>query len=150
MTYKERICVIVVSDASYHQEECLVIGEMIKMCDKENRNVSQIYWKSGVIRKVCTFPKAAETQGVMKVVDDAVNSAQQIGELMNAEIDVRIFTDSRLLLEILESTSQVAEKGLRPSVAYLKQCLEDKEVGLYAWIEGKDIVADMLTKQGSR
>ena len=86
----------------------------------------------------------------MKVVDDAVNSAQQIGELMNAEIDVRIFTDSRLLLEILESTSQVAEKGLRPSVAYLKQCLEDKEVGLYAWIEGKDIVADMLTKQGSR
>ena len=68
----------------------------------------------------------------MRVVDVVVNSAQQIGKLMNAEIDVRIFTNSRLLLEILESTSQVAEKGLRQSVGYLKQCLEDKEVGLYA------------------
>ena len=69
---------------------------------------------------------------------------------MNSEIDVRIFTNSRLLLKILESTSQVAEKGLRQSEAYLKQCLEDKEVGMYAGIEGKEIVADMLTKQGSR
>ena len=51
---------------------------------------------------------------------------------MNAEIDVRIFTNSRPLLETLGSTSQVAEKELRQSVAYVKQCLEDKEVGLYA------------------
>ena len=61
MTDKERICVIVVSDASYHQEELLVAGERIMMCNREKRNVSLIYWKSGVIRKVCTSPKAAET-----------------------------------------------------------------------------------------
>ena len=42
------------------------------------------------------------------------------------------------------------EKGLRQSLAYLKLCLEDKEVGLYAQIEGKEIVADMVTKQGMR
>ena len=53
MTDKERICVIVVSDASYHQEELLVAGERIMMGNKEKRNVSLIFWKSGVIRKIC-------------------------------------------------------------------------------------------------
>jgi len=44
----------------------------------------------------------------------------------------------------------VVEKTLRQYVAYLKQCLEDKEGGSYWWIEGKKIVADVLTKQDSR
>ena len=35
-------------------------------------------------------------------------------------------------------------------MAYLKQCLEDKEVDLYAWIDSKEIVNDVLTKQGSK
>ena len=61
------------SDASYNQEELLVAGEMIMMGNKENINVSPIYRKSGVIRKVCTSLKAVETRGVMKVVDDEVN-----------------------------------------------------------------------------
>ena len=61
------------SDASYNQEELLVAGEMIMMGKKENRNFSTIYWKSGVIRKVCISLKAIETQGVLNVVDDAVN-----------------------------------------------------------------------------
>ena len=69
---------------------------------------------------------------------------------MNSEIDVRIFTNSRLLLKILENTSLFTEKGLRQSGAYLNQCFEDKEVGLYTLIEGKEILADMLTKHGSR
>ena len=35
-------------------------------------------------------------------------------------------------------------------MAYLKPCLEDRNVDMFAWIEGKEIVADVLTKQGSR
>ena len=52
-------------------------GEMIMIGNKEKRKVSPIYWKSGVIRKVCILPKAAETRGVMKLVDDAINITQQ-------------------------------------------------------------------------
>ena len=83
-------------------------------------------------------------------MDDATNVAKQIRTLMNTKIGVKIYTDSKPLLETLGSTSQVAEKALRQSVAYLKQYLEDKEVDMYAWIEGKEIVADILTKQGSK
>ena len=61
-----------------------------------------------------------------------------------------VFTNSRPLLETIGSTSQVAEKAPGQSVAYLKQCLEHKEFQMYLWIEGKDIVADILTKQGSK
>ena len=86
----------------------------------------------------------------MLVVDDAVNVANQLKDLLNADIKVKIFTDSRPLLETLGSTSQVAEKGLRKSIAYLKEHLKLGSVESYGWIEGKDIIADILTKTGSK
>ena len=63
---------------------------------------------------------------------------------------VRLFTDSHPLLESIRSSGQIEEKALRQSVAYLKQSLEDGEVTDYSWIQGKEIVADILTKQGSK
>ena len=56
------MCIIGVSDASYHQEESLVAGEMIMIGNKDNRKVLLIYWRSGVIRMVCTSPKAAKQE----------------------------------------------------------------------------------------
>ena len=44
---------------------------------------------------VCTLPKASETRGVMLVVDDAKNAADQLKDLLNDEIKVKVFTDSR-------------------------------------------------------
>ena len=55
--------------------------------NKKNKMVSPVYWKSGMIRKVCTLPKAEETIGVMKVVDDAVNTVQQLGKILNSMIE---------------------------------------------------------------
>ena len=34
-------------------------------------------------------------------------------------------------------------------MAYLKQGLEDEEVMAYSWIPGEEILADVMTKQGS-
>ena len=109
-----------------------------------------MFWKSGVIRKICTSPKAAETRGVMKLVHDGVNIAKQLCILMKDDVSLRVFTDSRPLLESIGSSNQVAEKALRQSVVSLKQTLEDGDVESFSWIEGKDIVADILTKQGSK
>ena len=53
-------------------------------------------------------------------------------------------------MESIESSGQIEEKALRQSVAYLKQSLEDEEVVDYAWIQGEEIVADILAKQGSK
>ena len=51
---------------------------------------------------------------------------------------------------IIGSLGQIGEKALRQLVAYLKQGLEDEDVMAYSWIPGEEIVADILTKQGSR
>ena len=53
------MCVIDVSDESCHQEDSSVAGEMVMIGNKENKKVLPIYWKRGVIKKVCTLPKAA-------------------------------------------------------------------------------------------
>ena len=69
---------------------------------------------------------------------------------MKKRIPLRVFTDSRPLLELIGSTKQIEEKQLRQSVANLKQLLEEKDVEQYSWIEGTEIVADALTKEGSK
>ena len=73
---KKEMCVIGVSDASYKQDESSVVEEMIIIGNVNEKWVAPIFWKSGVIWKVCTSPKAAETRGVMKIVDDATNVAE--------------------------------------------------------------------------
>ena len=63
---------------------------------------------------------------------------------------VRLLTDLCPLLESIGSSGQIEEKALRQSVAYLKQSLEDEEVMAYSWIQGEEILADILTKKGSK
>ena len=146
---KEELCVAGISDASYNQNENAVSGEIILLGNKKTLAADPLYWKSGVIRKVCLSAKAAETRSVMKVVDDTLCLARQISLMMNTRIETRVFTDSRPLLESLGSSGQVEEKSLRQSVAALKQNLEDAEIDRFSWIPGTEIVADIFTKQGS-
>ena len=75
--------------------------------------------------------------------------AKQLSQLLNANIKTRLFTDLRPLLESIGSSGQIEEKALRQSVSYLKQSLEDEDVLAYSWIP-EEIVADILTKEGSR
>ena len=60
--------------------------------------VSLMFWKSGVIRKVCASPKVAETRGVIKLVNDSMNMAKQISILMMDNVTLSVFTYSRPLL----------------------------------------------------
>ncbi len=83
------------------------------LANKKTMNVSSIYWKSGVIKRVCMSPKAAETRALMKIVDDVTNLARQVSQLFGLSIMTRIFTDSRHLLKLIGSSGQIEEKNLR-------------------------------------
>ena len=76
-------------------------GEIILLGNKKTDVALPIYWKSGVIRKVCTLPTAVETRALMRLVDDGTSLARQ---LMNIEVKTRVFTDSRPLLESIGRT----------------------------------------------
>ena len=94
-------------------------------------------------------PKAAETRSMIKIVDDSLCLARQISLLLNINLKVKEFTDSRPFLETLGSSGQIEEKLLRQSIASLKQNLEEGEIQQYSWISGHKIVADVFTKQNS-
>ena len=49
---------------------------------------------------ICASSKAVDTRGVMKFVDDGVNMAKQLSILMKDNIDLRVFTDSRVYWEV--------------------------------------------------
>ena len=110
---------------------------MIMLGNKKTEDVSPIYWKSGVIRKVCILPKAAKTRALMRLVDDGTSLARQVTQLLNVEVKTRVFTESRSLLESIGSSGQTEEKALRQSVAYLKQSLEEGEILGYSWSSGR-------------
>ena len=137
---KENLCVIGVSDASYHQGDHSVAGEMLLLGSKTTKMATPMYWKSGVIRKVCLSPKAAETRGVVKIVDDGINMANQLSILLKKKVSLRVFTDLRPLLDSIGSSRQVEEKQIRQLIAYLKPSLEDDNVEEFSWIEGKEII----------
>ena len=131
---KEDLNLLSVTDASYYVTENTVAGEMIMIGNKKTEAVSPIYWKSGIVRKVCLSPKAAETQSIIRIVDDSLCLARQISILLNTELKVKVFTDSRPLLESLGSSGQVEEKLLRQPIASLKQSLEEGEISQFSWI----------------
>ena len=83
----------------------------------------------------------------MTVVDLARHAANQIGEMLNQKVGVKIFTDSLATLESIASTHQVQRRLMRASIADLKQKLEEKEVESYGWLQDEDMVADILTKE---
>ena len=88
---KEDLCVIGVCDASYHYDDRSVAGEIIMLGNKNNERAAPIYWKSGVIRKVCTLPKAAETRALMRLIDDGTTLVRQISQQMNVEVTLGHF-----------------------------------------------------------
>ena len=75
-------------------------------------------------------------------IDEKVENKEKEGYDNKAEKRV-----TRAIRKLKQKEKQ-KEESL--AVAYLKQCLEEKDVYSYGWIEGENIVADVLTKQGSR
>ena len=59
-----------VYDASYYCDDNSVWEELLMLGKKRTDAALPIYRKSGVIRKVCMSPKAAETRALMKLVDE--------------------------------------------------------------------------------
>ena len=43
-----------ISDASYHQENPTIAGAMIMLGNVKTKRTAPVYWKSGVVNRVCT------------------------------------------------------------------------------------------------
>ena len=148
---KEDLKIYGLGDASYKCDSKSVGGNLILLGNRKSHKAAPIYWKTKTIKQVCHSAKDAETRNLMKLVDDSVYLAKGIEQLMfgnkGGKIPVKLFTDSRPTLESIASTKQVKRKLLRNTVSDLKEKLAEQEVESYSWLDTKDMVADILTKE---
>lgn len=92
---KRDLYIIGVRDASYTQETESVAGEIKMLASKNKKIVAAIYWNRQNIRIVCTSPKAAETRGVMNLLDYGINMVNQISIFLKFKVTIGVFTDFR-------------------------------------------------------
>ena len=150
---KEDLVLHAVGDASYKHDGHSIGGILIMLGSKFSDKVNPLYWKSKQIQNVCHSAKDAETRNILKVVDTAVYLSEQLSVLLfgssRKQIPVKVYTDSKPLLDSIASSKQVEQKLLRNTMTDLKKKLEHGMVDMYSWIETKAMTADVLTKEGS-
>ena len=148
---KEDLMIHGLTDASYKSDSKSISGILILLGNVENKKTVPIYWKSRVIAKVCHSAKASETRSMTALLDNAQFFAGQLEILLfgksAVQFPVKLYTDSKPLLESIGSTHKVEEKLLRNCVTDMKDRLYDGKIKSYSWLDGRDMVADVLTKE---
>jgi len=112
---------------------------------------SPIYWRSKVIARVCKSAKSAETCALEDAIDSAINIGRQVHQLRTGKIEdksckIIAMTDSKGLVDSLNTTKQVSEGRMRLNVARIKEYLKLKEIAMVKWVPTTHMLADSLTK----
>jgi hypothetical protein len=133
-------------------DERSISGILVMLGNKTNDVAVPLYWKSKMVVWVCHSAKASEPQGVIKIMDDIQFFAIQVEQLLygsyGPRILIKLFTDSKPLLESIGSIHQVEEKMLRKGIMDMKHKLYDGFIESFSWLDGsKDMVVDTLTKE---
>jgi hypothetical protein len=140
------------SDSSYKLDDRSVGGDLVILGNKSNFSAVPLYWKLKMIRTVCHLAKVAETRSMIRLTDDAQFFTLQLQQLLfddcSQRIPIKLFMDSKPLLETVGSVHQIDEKLLRNSISNMKDLLYDGIVESYSWLNGStDMIADILTKE---
>ena len=153
----EDLKILAVTDGAYlklEEKTKSVSGRFIFLSNKEETKVVPLMWKSKSIPTVCKSAKDAETRAADKTIEDAIYVARGIreiytGERGEAQIPVDVVSDSKPLIDSVNSSKQVDNKLLRPVIKYMKQMLDSKMIKSLRWCDTNVCVADILTKRGS-
>ena len=149
--------ILAVCDASHLRREEKtkgVMGRFLFLSNQEETKVCPIGWKSKTIATVCKSAKSAETRSADKCIEEAVYVARCMKELITGErgwsqLDVDLRTDSKSLIDSIDSSRQIDDKLLRPTIKWMKQMLDAKQVRSIRWVDGTSCIADILTKPGA-
>jgi hypothetical protein len=141
------------TDASYKSDDKSISGVIIMLGNKKSKTVNPLFWKSKIIKKVCHSAKDLGTRSMVKLMDNVQFCAIQLEQLMfgkyEKKIPIKLYTDSKPMLESIGSTHQVEEKLLQNSITDMKELLSGGEISSFSWLDSEtDMVADALTKEG--
>ena len=116
----------------------------------ENGKVAPISWQSRKLNRVTKSPLASETLALGEAADSGFLVASMIQEMFNLSSfpKVECYTDNASLTETLGTSKIVSDKRLRVDIARLKEMVGEGEIEVN-WVEGKEQLADTLTKRGA-
>ena len=111
----DKLKILAITDGAYLKLEDKtksVMGRFIFLSNLDESKVVPLVWKSKTIPTVCKSAKDAETRAADKTLEDAVYVARCVKEVYTgdrgeAQITVDLVTDSKPLLDSINSSKQV-------------------------------------------
>ena len=124
-------------------------GYFMLIVNTKNGNCAPIEWKSGKIKRKVNSTLGAETLSLYSGIDAALAIKMMLKEMTNGEADliVKAITDNKSAKVAVYSESEVNERMLRADIAMIKDMIEDGRLSEVKWVEGKKMLADILTKK---
>ena len=104
------------------------------------------------IKRVVRSTLSAEMLSLQEGVEEAIYLRAIITEMLNKKensLPIVPYVDNRSVTQSLYSTKLVDDKRLRIDIAAIKESIEKEEIGTVRWVQGKDQLADCLTKRGA-
>lgn len=142
------IRIIAYSDASFGNNLDLSsqLGYIIFLTDASS-NVIPIHFKSYKSKRLCRSVLAAEVIAFADVFDCAFTLSNEISSLLNRNINLDIFTDSKSLFDIISKGSKTSEKRLMLDVAAAREGFKTQDISNIGLVKSEHNVADGLTKE---
>ena len=124
-------------------------GYFLLIVNIKTGKCAPIEWRSNKIKRKVHSTLAAETLSLYSGLDAAIAIKMMLKEMTNgkADLTVKAITDNRSARDAIYSESEVAERMLRADIAMIKDMVEEGKVSEVKWVEGKSMLADILTKR---
>ena len=121
------------------------MGFVIVLCDS-NGDANILYYGSTACNRVTRSVMAAELLGLVYGFDNAYLLQHMLTEILGYTVPVDAYADSKIVFDIIAKRGPTLEKRLQIDAHALRESHLKGELRILAWIEGKDNVADGLTK----
>lgn len=140
--------VVVISDASFANAPGLKsqLGFVILMAD-ENRTANIVHYGSCRCHRVTRSVMASEVHALIHAVDIGMIVRDALNELLNRNVEMEAFVDSRTLFNVVTKNSNTAERRLQIDIFALRESYKNGELKRIGWIKGNENPADVLTKE---
>ena len=123
------------------------LGYIISLTDGRKR--CAIWWKSRKSRRVAKSTIEAEALSVGEAIEGLIYYKRLWEEVVGGrKLEALVRTDSKTLMTAIKSSTGVSSKRLKIDIAAIRESIELGEIKEVQWIQGKNQVADVLTKSG--
>ena len=127
-------------------------GHVILLSNKMRNCSCVLDWRAKKLKRVVSSSTAAEAVAVNDTLDMMVYVKAILTELfgdVGRDIPLELATDSRNLHNSVMTSTLVENPRLRTDIAVLKESLNSRELSKFLHVNGRTMLADVLTKNGA-